>query len=377
MKIEPFKLERYFVPYEFTAKYLLSSSDCDGLSQKELVVTADRETRVLWDNLTLGYTESAGNPYLRKEIAGLYKNIDPGQVLVVTPEEGILIAMSTMLNKGDHMICTFPGYQSLYETAKSKECEVTFWQPDEATGWRFDPAFLEKQIKKNTKLLVINFPHNPTGFLPSKKEFEQTMAVAKAHKLKVFSDEMYWLLEYDPQNRLPAACEVYDQAVSLFGMSKTFGMAGVRIGWLVTQDQETFQNCATFKDYTTICSSAPSEILSIIALRAKDVIIQRHLERIRRNLKVLDGFFDRHQDQFVWTRPRAGTIGLVRLKGEVDSLAFCQDVIDKTGIMLLPSTVYDFGNQHFRIGFGRDNMPEVVGKFEEYLEVISKPSLNR
>src|SRR5687767_14255499 len=127
MNLNPFKLERYFAKYEFSTRYLLSSSDCDGLMQSELLAAADVECRALWDNLKLGYTESLGHPLLRKEIAQLYEGIDAAEVLVVVPEEGIFIALNALLEKGDHLICTFPAYQSLYEIAGGLGCEITPW----------------------------------------------------------------------------------------------------------------------------------------------------------------------------------------------------------------------------------------------------------
>jgi aspartate/methionine/tyrosine aminotransferase len=368
MKLKPFKLERYFAKYEFSVKYLLSSSDCDGLVQGELLELADSETRQMWDKLALGYTESLGHPLLREEVASLYQGVSADDCLIVAPEEGIFIALNTILNKGDHIICAFPGYQSLYEIAEGLGCEVTKWEPEEENGWRFNPDFLEQNIRSNTKLVIVNFPHNPTGHLASKEDFQRIINLVKKHNLYLFSDEMYRFLEFDSADRLPSACEVYDKAISLFGMSKTFGMAGARIGWVVTQDKDLYKKMATFKDYTTICSSAPSEILSIIALRAKDKIVSNHLARIKRNLGLLDSFFEEFKDKFEWTRPRAGTIGFPKLKGNADSLEFCQDVVEKANIMLLPSTVYDYDNKHFRLGFGRENMPEALEKFKEYLE---------
>ena len=191
MKLNPFKLERYFAKYEFSAKYLLSSSDCDGLGQKQLLQLADEETKNLWDNLHLGYTESLGHSLLRQEISQLYQGTNKDEVLVVVPEEGIFIALNTILEKGDHVICTFPGYQSLYEVAQGLGCEVTKWQPDESQGWRFDPEFLIQNLKPNTKLIVWNFPHNPTGSLPSKSDFDRMIEIAKSRGIYVFSDEIY------------------------------------------------------------------------------------------------------------------------------------------------------------------------------------------
>jgi len=367
MKLQPFELERYFAKYEFSARYLLSSSDCDGIKQTDLLALADEEMRDLWESLSLGYTDSLGHPLLRNEISGLYQDVSPDDCLVVVPEEGIFIALNSILNRGDHVICTFPGYQSLYEVAVGLGCEVTRWEPEEKNGWRFNPDFLEKNIKSNTRMIIVNFPHNPTGYLPPRGDFEKIISLAKEHDIFLFSDEMYRLLEYDEKDRLPSACELYEKAISLFGMSKTFGMAGVRIGWLVTKDKEVFSKLASFKDYITICSSAPSEMLSIIALRAKGKIINTHKERIQRNLKLLDSFFDQYNEIFDWVKPKAGTIAFPKLKGDKSALYFCQQVIEKTNIMLLPSTVYDYGDSHFRLGFGRENMPEALSKFQDYL----------
>ena len=368
MNLKSFKLERYFARYEFSARYLLSSSDCDGLPQNELLKLADDEARHLWDNLTLGYTESPGHPLLREEISKLYQCINADDCLVTVPEEGIYIALSSILQKGDHVICTFPGYQSLYEIAEYLGCQVTKWRPQEENGWRFNPDFLKQQIKPDTKLIIVNFPHNPTGYLPTREDFQKIVDIARKHNTWLFSDEMYRCLEYSIDNRLPSACEVYEKAVSSFGMSKTFGMAGARIGWVVTRARDLYKKMAEFKDYTTICGSAPSEILSIIALRAKEKIIASHLMRIKRNLSLFDDFFNEFKDMFEWIRPKAGTVGFPKLKTGAGTPEFCQKAVREANIMILPSTVYDYGNKHFRLGFGRENMPEALEKFREYLK---------
>ena len=348
MKLKPFELERYFFRYEFSAKYLLSSSDCDGLLQKDVIAMADAEAKSLWDNLRLGYTESLGLPILREEISKIHKGVNKDDILVIVPAEGILIALNSILEKDDHIICTFPSYQSLYEIAGGLDCEVTKWQPDEHNDWKFDIKFLEANIKPNTKLLVFNFPHNPTGYLPSKKDFQEIIDIAKKHNLYVFSDEMYRFLEYNPESRLPSACEIYDKAVSLFGMSKTFGLAGTRIGWVITKDKELYNKMAAFKDYTTICSSAPSEILSLIVLRNRNEVIKMNLDRINKNLELLDSFFIKYKKLFSWIRPKAGTIGFPRLNIEQSSYDFCENVVRESSVMLLPSKVYGYDDKHFR-----------------------------
>ena len=368
MEITPFQLERYFAKHEFSARYLLSSSDCESLSMKELLEMADAEMSNLWEQLKLGYTESWGHPLLREEIAHIYQGVDQTQVLVVVPEEGIYLLMRALLQAGDHVICTFPGYQSLYEIARSIGCEVSTWEADEKQGWNFLIDDLAVKMRANTKLVVVNFPHNPTGFVPTKDEFAALVDLVRSQGAYLLSDEMYRYLEVKPGTTLPAACELYERAFSLFGLSKSFGLPGLRVGWLASQDREVLEQISRLKDYTTICASAPSELLAIIALRNKDGIIGQQVERVRKNVAVLDTFFTEYQDQFSWNRPIGGSICFPRMLSIDNTYDFCEQLVAETGIMLAPSRVFQYGDHHVRIGFGRDNLPQVLDLFAKYLD---------
>ena len=366
MRPQPFKLERYFANHEFSARYLLSSSDCETVAMSELVEMADPAAREAWEALRLGYTQSKGLPELREEIAGLYEKAPAGAVLCGVPEELIFVAMSSTLGPGDHVVCTFPGYQSLYSVAESLGCDASYWRVREGGGWSFEAEDLDALLRPETRAVVVNFPHNPTGALPARAVLEHVVEAAGARDAWLFSDEMYRLLEFDPAARLPAACDMYEKAVSLSGLSKSFGLAGLRSGWLACRDKAFNEAAASFKDYTTICASAPGEVLSLMALRSRDVIIRRNLERIERNLKVLDRFFEDHKATFSWSRPEAGSIGLARLL-EGSASQFCEEVLSAEGILLLPSTVFDFGDSHFRLGFGREDMPDVLARLASHI----------
>ncbi|MGB9669423.1 MAG: aminotransferase class I/II-fold pyridoxal phosphate-dependent enzyme, partial [Anaerolineales bacterium] len=190
--IQPFKLERYFAKYEFKVNYLLSPSDCESLTLTELLAMADPLSQGLWNNLRLGYTESNGNPLLRHEISQLYTQICPQQILVAAPEEAILLAMQAILNPADHVISIFPAYQSLYEIAQSMGVDVSFWQIKESqSGWTLNLDELEALIRPNTRLLVVNFPHNPTGYQPQPEDYQKLIEFARQHNLYLFCDEMY------------------------------------------------------------------------------------------------------------------------------------------------------------------------------------------
>jgi aspartate/methionine/tyrosine aminotransferase len=368
MKIEPFALERYFAKHEFSAPYLLSCSDAEPLSLNELLDMADEETRGLWEKLSLGYTESQGHPLLLKELASLYESITPQNVVEVIPEEGIFIAMNVLLEAGNHMITTYPGYQSLSEIALSIGCRVSKWQPDFSQGMRFAVEDLYSLVQEDTKLIVINFPHNPTGALISRNELDAVIQLASAKGIIVFSDEMYRYTEVDAANRLPSVCEIYKHGISLFGLSKSFSLPGLRVGWLASQDCSLVKAVNSYKDYTTICASAPSEILAIIALRAKEKILSRVGEITSRNLKILDAFFREFESVFRWIRPLGGTIGFPELLLEKSVDDFCEELLAEKGVLLLPASVIGHDSNHFRIGFGRANMPDALKRLAEFID---------
>ncbi|MCP5105757.1 MAG: aminotransferase class I/II-fold pyridoxal phosphate-dependent enzyme [bacterium] len=367
MKLNDFKLERFFAEYEFTAPYLLCTSDCESFSIEELLAlekNAENELKKLW----LGYTESTGKPELRMEIAKLYKNISPEEVLVFSgAEEGIFIFMNVLLEKNDHIIVQAPCYQALYEVANGLGCRVTEWFMDGENNWELDIDFLEKNITRDTKAIVVNFPNNPTGYTVSQETFGRIMEIARRHNIFLFSDEVYRFLEYDETDGLPAGCDIYEKGVSLGVMSKSLGLPGLRIGWIAVKDKTLFNKMASFKDYTTICSSAPSEFLAELGLRNKDFLLNRNLGIVKKNLGLLEDFFDKYGHLFDWVKPKAGALIFPRLTFTDDVEGFCIELVNKTGVLLLPGSKYGYGNSHVRVGFGRKNMPEALSKLSKYL----------
>lgn len=367
MKLEPFRLERFFAKHEFSAPFLLCTSDCESMELQELLALSPGAQEHFL-SLRLGYTESSGDPALRRAAAALYENITADHVLVhAGAEEAIFNFMHVALDPGDHVIVHGPCYQSLAEVARGIGAGVSEWRGDPACGWKLDLEVLQTLLTPRTKVVVVNFPHNPTGFLPGPEFLHALSALSEAHGFIIFSDEVYRGLELDPSDRLPAAADINDRAVSLGVMSKTFGLAGLRIGWVATRNARIYNDMSAFKDYTTICSSAPSEFLATIALQNADRIAHRNLQIIQNNLELLDVFFETHAELFQWCRPKAGSVGFpALLKGSVQK--FCSDLVEKAGILLLPGTLYNDGSNAFRVGFGRKNVPEVLEKFDAYLK---------
>ena len=367
MQIKPFRIEQYFGKYEFTTRYLLSSSDAESRTIQELLeLEPGAGERLLkqW----CGYTESPGAPALRQAISSIYQGISPDQVLAVSAaEEGIFVFYQALAGPGDHIIVESPCYESALEVARSTGAQISEWRRCYENAWAHDLAALEKLLQPNTKIIYINTPHNPTGLLMPANVFQQVMKLAASRGIIVFCDEVYRELEHDPAHRLPAACEVYQRAVSLGSMSKSYGLPGLRLGWLVSMDPQILERCLEFKYYTTICSSAPSEFLTALALRHRQVLAQRNREIVRRNLPLLDSFFRQRSSLFEWVKPNASPIGFAYFKPKRDVHSFCEDVAKKAGVLLLPGTVYD-QPQHIRFGYGRKNLPEALARLVAYLD---------
>jgi aspartate/methionine/tyrosine aminotransferase len=368
--LPPFQLERFFAQYEFKVRYLLSASDCESLTLAELLGLADADGLDRWQRLTLSYTESQGDPALRAEISQEYPGLAPDDTLVLVPEEGVFIAMHTLVAPGDHVIAIHPAYQSLYELARARGCEVTPWPvlPDAAAGWRLDLEALAAAITPQTRLLVINFPHNPTGCLASRAELDAIVELARRHDLYLFSDEMYRGLEYDAARRLPPVATLYEKGISLSGLSKTLAAPGLRLGWLATRAPDLIDQWLTFKDYTTICHSAPSEVLGLIALRARAQILQHNLGLIQANLALADEFFRRQAALFGWPRPLAGSVAFPEWRGPGTVEEFCQAVLKARGVLLVPGpSVFGVPGRRFRLGLGRRNFPEALAQLEAFV----------
>lgn len=366
MNPQAFSLERYFARYEFSTRFLLCSSDPESMSVRELLALEPDSAAALAD-VWLGYTQSRGDPGLRRAIAATYERTDEECVLVhAGSEEPIFSFMNVALQAGDGVICQFPAYQSHYSVAEAIGAGVTRWPGDPSAGDAPDPEVLARAICPSTRAIVIATPNNPTGYVFDRQRLDAVVDIARNHGLWLFSDEVYRGSERDPADRHPAVCDLYERGVSLGGMSKVYGLAGLRIGWIATRDRRLYDRMAGFKDYVTICNGAADEFLAKVALRHADALVDRVRGIVVRNLDLLDEFFARRSTTFEWRRPRAGTTAFPRYLGG-SAEKFCDDLAARAGVLLLPSTVFDAGDDRLRIGYARRNLPEALAALDAAL----------
>jgi hypothetical protein len=370
-----FRLETFFSRWEFNARWHMCASDMESMSVSGLLELADEDHRRAWDELRLGYTETFGAPPLRQAIADTYDEIGESEILTFAgAEEGIFTAMQVLLTGDDHAIVITPNYQAA-ETVPGSICEVTGVALDAENDWNLDLDSLQAAIRPNTRVISINFPHNPTGKVIDRDTLERLIGIARDRGIYVFSDEVYRLLERRESMRLPQVADIYERGLSLNVMSKAWGLPGLRIGWIATQDRQVLSAMERTKHYLSICNAGPSEVLAQIALRAGDSILASNLDLIRRNLDLLQAFFSDFPDLFDWALPDGGCIGYPRYKGADGVENFCKTLVEQAGVLLLPASVYrsaltDTPTDRFRIGYGRKDTAAGLAALRKYVAQI-------
>lgn len=378
----PFALERWFAAHEFAAPWLLCASDCETRSLRDILALEEGAEEALL-SLRLGYTETRGNPGLREAVASLYRGILPGNILIhAGAEEAILNLCMALLGRGDRVVVNFPCYQSLAEIPRALGCKVDALRYREEGGrWFLDPDELDRLLEKGgaIKLVILNLPHNPTGGLPTPGEYERIIESCRRAGAILLVDEVYHYLEHEPARRLAPACEAYEKGISLNVLSKSSGLAGLRIGWLATGLTEVLDRVAQVKDYNSICASGPSEILAGVAVRHLASLAEANRRLCLSNLAILRDFMARRSARLSWTEPEGSSIGFPRLaeeeaslwvgaKGVGDSEALALRLVKEAGVLILPGAYYGYDPAYFRLGYGRANFAEALGRLDAWME---------
>ncbi|MFY9238221.1 MAG: pyridoxal phosphate-dependent aminotransferase [Roseovarius sp.] len=367
-----FRLETHFAKWEFTARHHMTASDAEAMRLDELLAMASDADREAFERMWLGYTETWGAPDLRAEIAQTYAGRRAEDVLCFAgASEGIFAANTVLLEQTDHAIVVTPNYQS-HESMPLAICEATGVPLDANDGWSLDIDRVRAAIRPNTKLVTINFPHNPTGAILPLERYRALIELCRSHGIWILHDEIFHGLGPVSAQHLPFIADEYERGLSLGVMSKSYGLPGLRVGWIACQDREVLSKMERLKHYISICNSGPSERLARIALKARDRIIARNCAIVEENLPKWDAFFARHEDLFEWARPDGSCMGYPRYLGADGVDGFARDLVEKAGVLVLPSTIYsselgETPTDRFRIGFGRKGLDEGLAAMDAYL----------
>lgn len=384
MKIKPFLTEQFFALYEFTASHILASSDCETISIDELLDLSGGSLQEL-GSLKLGYTESQGHPEYRRMVAEMYEEVAADDVVILTsPVEGIYLTMQTLLDDNDEVVALSPAYDALHHVADHLCGKFEPWSllPTE-TGWEMDLERLASMVNSKTRLIIVNFPHNPTGYQPDASELQRVIEIARENDCWLFCDEIYRGLQAGVAQgaNLPSVADLYDKSVVLNGLSKTYGLPGLRAGWLVVRDVEVREKLIDWKHYTTICPPAPTEYLAMQALSVRDQLAERSQQTVQNNLTICTSFMKRHSELLTWRPPLAGSTALVEIDLEklsdtqtqvcTTAAEYCHALAQHHGILLLPGECLGCPPHFVRIGLGRAGFSDALDAWEETLLSVS------
>jgi aspartate/methionine/tyrosine aminotransferase len=353
-----FRLETYFSRWEFAARYHLTASDAQTMSLRGLLELADDDGLARWSSLDLGYTRTYGLPALREAIASTYSAVEPEDILCFAgASEAIFLAMRTLLRPDDHAVVLTPNYQTA-ETTPLSVCAVTGVPLRPEDGWALDVDAIASALRPSTRVVSVNFPNNPTGAVPDQASWRRLAALCAERGIYLFSDEVYRGLELGPSGSLPQAADLSGSALSLNVMSKAYGLPGLRIGWIACRDHAVLSRLERAKHYTSICNAGPSEVLALIALRARDQILDRNRRIVAGNLPLFSQFFESYPDLFAWEPPGGGCVAFPRYLGPDGVEDMCARLVREAGVLLLPASIYASAltgtpADRFRVGVGR------------------------
>ena len=367
-----FRLETHFAVWEFKARHHLTASDAETISLSELLSFAGDRDREDFMSMRLGYTETKGAPDLRHEVASTYDVRSADDVLCFAgAEEGIYATFRTLLGKDDHAIVVVPAYQSL-EAVPRAICPTTSVPLELRDVWTLDIERVESSIRPETKAIIINFPHNPTGALLPDEDLHRLIEICRSRGIWLFSDEAYRSLGPVGGRQSPQVADLYERGISLGVMSKAYGLPGLRVGWITCADRELLDQVEKTKHYLSICNAGPSERLATIALRSRDRILERNRRIVSEGIAQWGAFFERHDSLFEWIPPTAGCVAYPRYMGIEGVEAFAATLIEEPGILVLPASIYaspaqHLPSEHFRVGAGRLGLTEGLEAFDRFL----------
>jgi aspartate/methionine/tyrosine aminotransferase len=264
-----------------------------------------------------------------------------------------------------------PNYQS-HETLPLAICEASGVPLDPDDGWSLDIDRVAAAVRPNTRLVTINFPHNPTGAILPLERYQALVELCRKHGIYILHDEIFNGLGPSGTRHLPFIADLYERGLSLNVMSKSYGLPGLRIGWIACQDAEILSKMERMKHYLSICNSGPSERIAKIALRNRDRLLARNCAIVDENLPKWDAFFARHRDLFDWQRPDGSCMAFPRYKGAEGVEAFASRLVEESGVLVLPSTIYSSAlgptpRNRFRLGYGRIGLDEGLSAMDAHI----------
>jgi aspartate/methionine/tyrosine aminotransferase len=368
MQLKPFQLDMWLDTYEHGIEFNLAASTGPSWTLNEILNLAKDEERERFLNHQVVYSRPAGADGLRSAIAEMH-GVDAEAVQVVTgASEALLILMWLAAEPGANVILPQPGFTTFSALPESLRIETRFYTVRKENQFRIDVEEVKKLADRNTKLILVNSPHNPTGSTISDAELDSLHEFTSSRGIQLVSDEVYHPIFHGQPtksaSRLPHATVIHD-------FSKAFPLSGVRAGWMIEHDAKRRKEYWTARCYFSITNNSAGEFLAELAMRHRDVVLGRTQKVASGNLRQLGRFMSEHQGTIGWIPPSGGMTAFPWLVSGEDSRAFCKGAAEQ-GMLLAPGDCFD-APSHFRLGFAavNDKFPAALDRLGEFVKTWS------
>ena len=368
MKIDNFKVEDWFNEYEKLSKYDMADTCVESFSLNKLFeLVGDKENsleKIL--NKKLNYGDIQGSFRLKKGISSLYKNVKLENITVTHGGIGAnQLVMLALIERGDEVVSIIPTYQQHYSLPKSIGADVKTLFLKEDNNWLPDVEELSHLVSKDTKIICMNNPNNPTGSVIPDEIMGRIVEIARENDVYILCDEVYRGLEHGGIIS-QSIVDIYEKGISTGSMSKVFSLAGLRLGWIVAPD-EVMGNIIVQREYNTISVSAIDDYFAAIALENKDKIIKRNLDIILNGKKILSDWVN-DNSHISWIEPKGGTTALLKYDVDMTSVDLCQTLLGDTGVLFLPGSTLEMDG-YLRVGYCSDikTLQKGLNIFSEWL----------
>ncbi|MGE5206841.1 MAG: aminotransferase class I/II-fold pyridoxal phosphate-dependent enzyme [Chlamydiota bacterium] len=365
MQLKPFLLDAWLDQYEHDIEFNLAASTGPTWTVSDILALADHATRHRFLNHNLVYSRPAGADSLREAIAEMQRVPVEAVQIVTGASEALVALMWLAAEPSANVILPLPGFTTFSALPESLGVETRFYHVRRENGFRIDPEEIKRLADLNTRLILVNSPHNPTGATIGDGEMEALHRFTAERGIQLLCDEVYHPIYHGRPTqsaaRLPHATVISD-------LSKAFSIAGVRTGWMIEHDAQRRQQYWTARAYFSISNTTTGEILSEVAIRNRDVVLGKAQKAATRNLKLLERFMADHRDLFGWIPPQGGMTAFPWLVSGENARPFCQAAAER-GILLAPGDCFD-APSHFRLGFAAagDNFSTALDRFGEFVK---------
>ncbi|MBF0787949.1 MULTISPECIES: aminotransferase [unclassified Streptococcus] len=341
MEIARFGVEEWLNEWEAQAVYDIAGSSIDSLTLAEVLALGGSSQSAflkdLWEKkMNYGWIE--GSPTFKEEVRKLYQNVELNQILQTNGATGANhLVLYALIESGDHVISLYPSYQQLYDIPRSLGADVSLWQIRESESWLPSLDELRTLMRPNTKIICINNANNPTGAVMERSFLEELVAIAREVGAYILSDEVYKPLEehFD----VPAIVDLYEKGISVNSMSKTYSVAGVRVGWVVAND-ELSQCFRKYRDYTMICAGVVDDALATYVLQHKEAVLARNRALVTENLTVVKDWVEK-ETRVSLVYPSAVPVSFIKLEIPEETETFCLRLLKEKGVLLVPGNRFD------------------------------------